>query len=195
MPVVAPVPVTALPAPAPQTNDPTNFATRGDLLLAALPANVTQMNALAANVLNNAQYVELQATAGLASSNYKGLWSSLTGALNMPASVYHAGFFWQLEANLANVTTATPGVSASWRQLVLGLSGLRGYIDGELVACGAVKALADDGSYGLNTKPVNAGLAGGTGPAELSRATGAGASGRKSCRKASTPKFVIAEAK
>lgn len=47
-------------------------------------------------------------------SNFKGAWSSLTGALNMPASVYHNGDYWGLLNNLANVTTSQPGVSADW---------------------------------------------------------------------------------
>lgn len=47
-------------------------------------------------------------------ANFKGSWSSLTGALNVPASVYHNGQMWTLVQNLANVTTATPGVSAAW---------------------------------------------------------------------------------
>lgn len=60
------------------------------------------------------------ADTAIAASNYKGNWSALTGALNMPASVSHAGTFWALAANLANVTTATPGVSASWVPIVMG---------------------------------------------------------------------------
>lgn len=50
----------------------------------------------------------------LASAAFKGNWSSLTGALNMPASVYHNERLWFLTQNLANVTTATPGVSSAW---------------------------------------------------------------------------------
>jgi hypothetical protein len=52
--------------------------------------------------------------AAQAAANYKGIWSGLTGALNIPASVQHAGDFWVLMSSLANVTTAVPGVSASW---------------------------------------------------------------------------------
>ena len=63
------------------------------------------------------------ATLALAAASYKGLWSALTGALNMPASVSHNGNYWALNANLANVTTATPGVSASWQPLNVGAGG------------------------------------------------------------------------
>ena len=114
MPAIAPVPVTALPTPAPQTNDPANFATRGDLLLAALPANTTQMNALADNVFNNATDAFNSSGVAQVAANFKGSWASLTGALNVPATVYHNASFWVLLSNLANVTTATPGVSGSW---------------------------------------------------------------------------------
>ncbi len=48
-------------------------------------------------------------------SNFKGTWASLTGALAKPASVFHAGAFWMLLNNLADVTTSQPGVSADWQ--------------------------------------------------------------------------------
>ena len=49
-----------------------------------------------------------------AAANYKGQWSSLSGALNTPASVWHNGAYWGLLSNLANVATAQPGVSSAW---------------------------------------------------------------------------------
>lgn len=60
------------------------------------------------------------ADTSLAASNYKGAWSGLTGALNKPASVSHAGTFWVLTTNLADVTTDTPGVSALWVPVIMG---------------------------------------------------------------------------
>lgn len=54
------------------------------------------------------------ATAAAAASDFKGLWSSLTGSLSKPASVYHNGVFWALLNNLADVTVSEPGVSADW---------------------------------------------------------------------------------
>lgn len=47
-------------------------------------------------------------------ANFKGEWGDLTGALNVPASVYHSGGFWQLLTDLADVTLSEPGVSADW---------------------------------------------------------------------------------
>lgn len=54
-------------------------------------------------------------TAALAAANYKGLWTSLAGALNIPASVFHNSAFWILKNNLANVAASQPGVSADWQ--------------------------------------------------------------------------------
>ncbi len=114
MPVLAPVAIPALPAWPSLSDTETVFDTKADNVGAAMPAAVTAMNAMSANVLNNAQYVEAQATAGLALASFKGAWSSLTGALNTPASVIHNGYYWLLLANLANVTTDQPGVTANW---------------------------------------------------------------------------------
>lgn len=47
-------------------------------------------------------------------ANFKGEWGDLSGALNVPASVYHSGGFWQLLNDLADVTLSEPGVSADW---------------------------------------------------------------------------------
>lgn len=54
------------------------------------------------------------AQASLSVANFKGSWSSLVGALNMPAAVVHAGMIWLLLQNLADVTVAEPGVSPVW---------------------------------------------------------------------------------
>lgn len=120
--------ITAFSAP-PQTSDPSNFDARADTLLGTeLPRFVTEANALAATV-NASEVAAVDAAAdaveastaastsaaqALAAANYKGLWSSLSGALAIPASVYHANTFWQLTASLANVALAEPGVSSSW---------------------------------------------------------------------------------
>lgn len=55
-----------------------------------------------------------------AAANFKGLWPSLTGALNKPASVKHNGRFWLLLNNLANVAASEPGVTADWTSLNVG---------------------------------------------------------------------------
>lgn len=120
--------ITPLPDPPLRSDGPIDFAYNAEIFLSQLPIFATEANALAANV--NAKEASAASSASTAAdmastatdmaamansaSNYKGLWASLAGALNMPASVYHAGEFWVLNVNLANVTTATPGVSSSW---------------------------------------------------------------------------------
>lgn len=50
-----------------------------------------------------------------ASANFKGVWSDLTGALNIPATVYHEGITYQLLTNLADVTLSEPsGSNSDW---------------------------------------------------------------------------------
>lgn len=55
------MPITALPTP-PSRNDPTNFATRADAFLGALPNFATEANALASTVNSDAQLAEDWAT-------------------------------------------------------------------------------------------------------------------------------------
>ncbi len=59
--------------------------------------------------------------AALASANFKGRWSALTGALNVPASVYHNSQYWMLLNNLANVAASEPAeANSAWALIVLG---------------------------------------------------------------------------
>ena len=47
-----------------------------------------------------------------ATANFGGLWSSLTGSVSPPLSVYEAGAYWQLIVPLADVTSVTPGTDS-----------------------------------------------------------------------------------
>lgn len=128
MPVIAPTPVDALPT-APDPNDRATFDARAYPYQVALSGTYrTQINAIAVNVSANATDAATSAnnaaSASVAASqaasvaagaaNFKGNWSSLTGALSMPACVRHNGRFWVLLVSLADVTAAVPGVSANW---------------------------------------------------------------------------------
>ena len=108
--------ITALPA-APSRADPANFSTKADAFVAALPTFGTQCNAVASEVNGYATNASISAAVAIASANFKGAWSSLTGALAVPACVLHSSKLWLLVANVANVTAHTPGVSASWVEL------------------------------------------------------------------------------
>ncbi len=119
--------ITPLPTP-PSREDPNNFAERADALLAALVTFVTECNAMAATV--DAQSTSATASAATATTKagdaaaardiamaavaYKGAWSSLSGALAIPASAYHSGNIYMLTESVANVALETPGVSSKW---------------------------------------------------------------------------------
>lgn len=120
MPVTAPPTITALPA-APDPNDRATFNARAYPWAAAQAVLATEIAAAADNMYDNALIAETSATdaeysatAAVASANFKGAWSGLAGALNVPASVSHGGAVYMLGANVADVTAHTPGVSASW---------------------------------------------------------------------------------
>lgn len=62
--------------------------------------------------------VQTAANGAFAAANYKGEWSTLTGALNVPATVTHLGRLWYLKLNLANVASQTPTLgSAYWGEV------------------------------------------------------------------------------
>lgn len=144
----SPTPITPLPTPVPQRSDPANFAARGDALMTALPALVTETNAAGVVTYNNA--VEASSAASTATSaaasasnasavalgaaNFKGIWADLTGAISKPASVKHQGRFWLLLNNLANIALSEPGVTADWTSLDSGQVTARISVDTDAVA-------------------------------------------------------------
>lgn len=119
--------ITALPTP-PSRQDPDNFADQADALVAALVTFVTEANALQSDVNSKQSTASSAATTAttkageaassrdiaLAAVNYKGLWSSLSGALSIPASVFHGSSIWLLKENIASVGAEIPGVSTKW---------------------------------------------------------------------------------
>jgi hypothetical protein len=121
--------------PSPSRTRPTVFSAEMDTFLGKLPAWTTEANALAvdanANAVaaassasdsansaiasaNSAASSGIYATQAASYANFKGLWSSLTGALAVPASVYHVNKYWMLLSNIADVTAKTPGVATEW---------------------------------------------------------------------------------
>lgn len=121
-------PITPLPA-VPDANDgPDTFTEDADAFLGALPAWANQVNAAGAYIDGVGAAVDADATTASAAAatatavqnivvsaaNFKGNYSALTGALAVPASVYHNGNYWQLLENVANVTLEVPGVSSKW---------------------------------------------------------------------------------
>lgn len=120
-PPINPTPLAAL-SPAPTMQDPENFPERGDVHVAEVVAMVPQLNAALANVFANASIAFeggrlAEATQGLAA--YKGPWSTLAGALAIPATVTHgaSNTIYMLLQSVANVAAETPGVSNKWLAL------------------------------------------------------------------------------
>ncbi len=126
--------ITTLP-PAPQRSDSVNFAAKADLFLSALPTFGEEANTLAEGVnakaaeaaqdaneaAQSAQTALTAANTALGATAFKGPWSNLTGALNVPATVFHLGQYWILQQNLPNVTADQPGADLTkWVPLVAG---------------------------------------------------------------------------
>lgn len=91
------------------------FATQANAL--AVEVNGYATDAADTLVATQAVYdaTVIAKNAAEAAADYKGLWSSLSGALNKPATVFHSGGFWALNNNLANVTASAPSITnADW---------------------------------------------------------------------------------
>lgn len=106
--------------PAPSRADAANadtFSEIAETFVAALPVFSTQVN----NTLTD---VNAAASGALASSNFKGSWAALTGAMSIPASVLHDDTLWLLVTNTSDIAADEPGVSAKW----LNLAAVSGYV-------------------------------------------------------------------
>lgn len=130
-----------------RTQDTATFNTNVDAWFAYLTGNhKTDINTISSEVETNTTNAENSATAAansaneaatssassVAAANYQGRWSTLTGALNIPASAEHDGYVWTLLENLADVTAEEPGVSTKWlatstNELTLATSTLYAY--------------------------------------------------------------------
>jgi len=103
---------------------PSQFSNSADSWLNyqdTLPASYNNLaialNALSIDVENNAESADASAKSASSTANYKGVWSSLSGALSIPASVYHKGANWQLLESVNDVTTEEPSVSTKWLEI------------------------------------------------------------------------------
>jgi hypothetical protein len=101
-----------------------------DTWLSKISTWTTEANAVATSVNSDAGDAETAKTAAelaetnavsakdiaLAAANFSGSWASLTGALNIPASVAHNDMFWVLLTDLADVTASEPsGANSDWQ--------------------------------------------------------------------------------
>jgi len=115
-----------------RTQSPSDFSNNADAWLSYQSPLAAKYNDLAVYSDNLAVTVDADATqAGQsatsaqqsaaianASANFKGLWGDLTGAANVPYSVFHEASYWQLLTDLANVQSSEPSVAnANWARL------------------------------------------------------------------------------
>jgi hypothetical protein len=119
------MPIDALPAAPAPTDSRATMSAKAFAWVAALVGWTTQATALEANVNEKEALATAAAVAAANSeavargvSNFKGTYAAQVGALAVPASVSHAGLFWMLLQNVADVTTQVPGAApAYWQQI------------------------------------------------------------------------------
>lgn len=157
------VQITPAPSPAPQRSDRSTFADRADARLTWEDAHlVPELNAAVAQVNDNTLICEAGAQAAqvaIASANFKGAWSTLTGALAVPASVFHSGGLWLLLSDVADVTAKVPGVAAEWEEAQT-VSQLPWFAASGAITQGGPVAINGDGT--VSAPAITAAAAGGS---------------------------------
>ena len=91
-------------------------------LLTWWPTSVPEMNTALDFVNDKSIEAETLSTSAasisnsiISAANFKGEWSSLTGALTVPSTVYHSGTYWQLLDDIADVTLSEPTlINTDW---------------------------------------------------------------------------------
>ena len=117
------------PAPNSASDPVTEFDTKANNTVAAQVSMIPQINEANDWVMNTADEVYSNALeaadsaenaktsqeAVVSSANFKGEWSSLSGGINVPSSVYHNGAYWSLLFDLIDVQASEPSsLSANW---------------------------------------------------------------------------------
>lgn len=115
--------VTLYPGTIPvRTQTQTAFNQNTADLLTWWPTTVPEMNTALTYTETKANEAETLATTAnnvsnsvISAANFKGEWSSLTGALTVPSTVYHNGTYWQLLDDIPDVTASEPTlVNTDW---------------------------------------------------------------------------------
>ena len=125
--------ITTAPLPAPSRNldTPSEFSDNVDAQLSwersytpEVNTWADQANTLATEVNTDATNAEASALIAQSAANFKGLWVDLTGAVNVPSSVFHSNQYWNLVNDLVDVTTSEPGVTSDWIRVTISNIGL-----------------------------------------------------------------------
>jgi len=112
--------ITPLATEKPQRGNRSTFSILMDAFITWLINTfVPQLNTALVEINDNAIIAANgagAATVALAATNFKGLYSSLTGAQLKGISCFHLGAFWILSADVADVTTKVPGTASEWKE-------------------------------------------------------------------------------
>lgn len=105
MPPVTPPAYTPLPTPVPQRDNPTNFATRADAFLAALPDYQTELDAIGDAAYDNAVDAQTNATAAAASAAAADAAKVAAQYAQQQAAQYAGAAMWVAATNYATGAT------------------------------------------------------------------------------------------
>jgi microcystin-dependent protein len=115
MPLVNPSLIPPFAGDLPDPSDRVTYGVRGRAMWSwETETLVPAANALGTAAYNNAIFSRTMAEQAAATAGFAGEWSSLSGPLAMPASVYHDDLFWVLLDDVSNVESHEPGVSQLW---------------------------------------------------------------------------------
>lgn len=96
------------------------FSAQAEAARQQIVAAETASAASAAAAMSSQIAAHNASAAAAAAANFRGDWAPLAGELVRPACVKHAGRFWLLASDLANVATAEPGMHAAWVPMNVG---------------------------------------------------------------------------
>lgn len=138
--------ISTLPTAPARTDAPATFVTRADSFLAALVVMQGELNTSIGQMntdISTINSVEPAASVALASANFKGNWSDLTGALNIPAAVRHSDANWILLEDLPDVTASEPSAGNTDWSIIESLPSQAGNSGKYLTTDGSVASWAD----------------------------------------------------
>lgn len=156
------------PAPNSVSDSVTEFDTKANNTVAAQVTMIPQINqanewvrGTADEVYNNALEAEASAVnaktsqeAVVSSANFKGEWSSLSGGIGVPASVYHMGAYWSLLFDLIDVQASEPTSTSSNWAFISGSEWVKIESSQDIIVGSKMQVSATSGNVDLNLLPM-----------------------------------------